>query len=509
MPISRPISVLSLGLVCAAPSLAALVHTATAPAPLRYIESSYGLDWPGWDTGRSEVEMADLNGDGHPDLVSIGDHGNPYVNTQEHGIMAYLGDGAGHWQVHQTGDFGYGGIAVGDLNWDGLEDVVYGMHHNYSGVDLGDQLIEAALGDGTGYGWTAWDDGLATNGESWGMFCTDLADVDGDGLLDLAANSFGSGSGVHVYRSLGDGSWDQTFGFLGGNSTMDLSFGDVNADGAPDLCAANEAGTIWINDGMGGFALGDGDLPPAGGLGRRGPSLGDVDGDGRDDLAVVTGDGGLSVWLARGAGHWQEVSFGLPSAGDFAVTQLHDMNGDGQLDLAAFGGGQFVVYRPSDSGWRSAAHFETPTPGNYTALRVGGDVDHNGRPDIALVAEQGGFLNRKNHLRVFREASVATEPRIRFTNPGPARVLRAGAVIFVHYAAAIPRDLISSASVDLDISYAGDLGPWEPLVLAHPPSGRFQTIIPAPPPGPACFMRLTLHSDLGAVRAISAELELR
>jgi hypothetical protein len=39
------------------------------------------------------------------------------------------------------------------------------------------------------------------------MFSTDLADVDGDGDLDLASISFGCCSGVHVYLNGGDGSW--------------------------------------------------------------------------------------------------------------------------------------------------------------------------------------------------------------------------------------------------------------------------------------------------------------
>lgn len=75
-----------------------------------------------------------------------------------------------NWSVVQIGNFGYGGVAIGDVNNDGKLDVGYGIHHNYSGEDLGDQILEVALGNGFGTDWTAWDNGLATNGESWGMF---------------------------------------------------------------------------------------------------------------------------------------------------------------------------------------------------------------------------------------------------------------------------------------------------------------------------------------------------
>ncbi|TET80479.1 VCBS repeat-containing protein, partial [candidate division TA06 bacterium] len=115
---------------------------------LSYVESSAGLIPPTMEGGRTEVEMGDVDNDGNIDLVSIGDHGSPYINTDQHGIMVWFGDGTGSWSVFQYGDFGYGGVALGDVKGDGMVDVGYGMHHTYSGVDLGDQLLEVALGDG-------------------------------------------------------------------------------------------------------------------------------------------------------------------------------------------------------------------------------------------------------------------------------------------------------------------------------------------------------------------------
>ena len=48
-----------------------------------YIESSQGLNVPALEGGRTELEIADINNDGHLDILSIGDHGSPYINTQD------------------------------------------------------------------------------------------------------------------------------------------------------------------------------------------------------------------------------------------------------------------------------------------------------------------------------------------------------------------------------------------------------------------------------------------
>jgi len=184
------------------------------------------------------------------------------------------------------------------VNGDGLMDAAYAMHHNCSANDFGDQLIEAAVGDGTGSFWQPWDDGLATNGENYGMFGTDVADVDNDGDLDLAANSFGCCSGIHVYLNQGNGAWIQGFGFNGGNSGSEIAFGDVNGDGMADLIAWQEFGTVFTGAVAGGFQLADGNLPPGRHDGRVGPGAGDVNSDGRDDLSFCRG-GRPTVWTCR------------------------------------------------------------------------------------------------------------------------------------------------------------------------------------------------------------------
>ncbi len=65
-----------------------LLYMLVVPAfSLDYIESSSDLETPEMEGGRTELEMVDINNDGNIDILSIGDHGSPYINTSEHGVM--------------------------------------------------------------------------------------------------------------------------------------------------------------------------------------------------------------------------------------------------------------------------------------------------------------------------------------------------------------------------------------------------------------------------------------
>jgi len=464
------------------PRYAVILILALAPtaAALEYVEAPDGLQPPSLDGGRTEFELADVDLDGWLDIVSIGDHGSPHINTDQHGIMVWFGSPDGVWSIAMTGEFGYGGIAVGDVNGDGLPDVGYGMHHDYSGTDLGDQLIEVALGDGTGTSWTPWDDGLATSGESWGMFGTDLGDVDNDGDLDVASNSFGASAGVHVYLNQGDGTWAQSFGFLGGNSTMDLVMGDVNGDGNLDLAASQQYGTVYLGDGAGDFALNDAGLPPTGSMGRAGVSLGDVDADGAADLAFVD-DGGVRVFsFDPDLAEWQDLSGALPASGSYQATQLVDLDGDGHTDVAAFGSGQFTAWLgDGQGGWTAATAFSTPSSGTLSAFRVGGDTDHNGRPDIVLSAREGSWPSDHNVMHFFRETAAPDHLAIAPLHPRGGERLPAGSTRFVDWATAVPGN--SGSRVRLELSTTGDTGPWMVISDDLPDNGRHQWTVPLSP----------------------------
>lgn len=470
------------------------------PEGLSYLDKSGGLQTPAMDGGRTEIEFGDVNGDGNLDIVSIGDHGSPFVNTNEHGIMVWFGDGAGQWSVFQNGNFGYGGVALGDVNNDGLMDVGYGMHHDYAGNDFGNQLLEVALGDGTGTNWTPWDNGLASNGETWGMFGTDFADIDNDGDLDVGSVAFGCCAGIHVYLNHGDGTWTQSFGSLGGNSAMDFVFGDVNGDGLADFATAHGSGTVYIGDGKGGFVLADGNLP--GSSWRWGVSLGDVNDDGRDDLSFI-GETGVRVFSWISPGVWQDLSGSLATIGSFALTQIADMNLDGHGDVVAVKNELVVVYTGDGVGnWNLAATITGPDACGTAALRAGTDADHNGFPDLAVVVKEGcrpPFGDGTNRPRFYAESSKPLSPWVYPKFPRGGEVFVAGSVRFIDWHAAVP-DKAGQPTMTIELSINGPDGPF--TVVAEPlaNNGRYQWLVPSDiPETESAYLRMTLDTRPEAV----------
>jgi hypothetical protein len=479
--------------------LALLALVMTGAPLLQYVECSNGLGTPAMEGGRTELEFADLDNDGNPDLLMIGDHGSPYINTDEHGVTVWFGDGHGNWNVYQYGDFGYGGIAVGDVNGDGLWDIGYGMHHNYSSTDLGDQLLEVALGDGTGRMWIPWDDSLAQEGQNWGMFSTDFADLDNDGDLDIGSISFGADDGIHVYSNLGNGAWRRTFGFSGGNSRMEFYFRDVNHDGNADMIAAHGYGSVWFGDGAGGMVSCDTGLPSSS-YGLAGLSVGDVDNDGGCDVAFVNASGGLEVWVWDDLSHrWQSRSGTLPVADSFYATQLCDMNADGFIDLCGLRRGLVRIYAGDGSGnWTEAAEIALNRPNSYSAFRVGADIDHNGLPDMVMVTREGNWPNDRNYAHAFRETSPAESLGIFAVFPRGGEKFKNGSVQFVDWWSSAPA--AESTRVTLDLSTQGSSGPWQLVADSLRNNGRYQWTVPTGVTSPDCFLRYTV-SGPGATRS--------
>ncbi len=474
-------------------------NTPTGNRQLSYTDCSDGLT-PSLGGSITEVAVGDVNHDGHPDLVSVGNHANPGLSPDDqHGAMSWLGDGACHWTWVHCGEFGYGGCDLGDADGDGTIDIAYGIHHNYGDTDLGDQLLEVTLGDGTGRFCTPWDDGLGTHGEDWGMFSTRFGDFDEDADLDVVSIGFGGAEGgFQVYLNEQDGTWRRSFGFLGGNTDNSMEVGDIDNDGHLDIVAGKQQGTVWLGDGEGFFVVSDEGLPDFGEYcNMRGVSLGDLNRDGRDDIAFChCWETDTYVFLRRADGTWQDVSNTVPQTGHCDYTEIVDMDGDGLLDLVTFGRGWLHVYGGDGTGihWTPLSGFQAdPSTDSAEAFRVSGDLDLNGRPDPVTV---GG------EYHAWQETTPPSTLRVRVTRPTIGKKLLAGQMRWIEWAVESPSG--DPGSVTLELSTSGPGGPWQEIASGLPDSRRYEWRVPAVTCDD-CRIRVTVTTADGTASGVSPD----
>jgi len=267
-------------------------------------------------------------------------------------------------------------VAIGDLNADGRPDLAVA---NY---DFGASTVSVLLGNGDGTFGSKTDFATGDNPVS-----VAIGDLNGDGRPDLAvANSgFPATNTVSVLLGNGDGTFGSNTDFGTGSEPSSVAIGDLNGDGRPDLAVANEQPpstvSVLLGNGDGSFGtktdFGTGASPHS-------VAIGDLNADGRPDLAVANyGTGTVSVLLGNGAGAFgAKTDFGTDS---FPLSvAIGDLNGDGRPDLAvanSSAGTVSVLLGNGDGTFGSKTDFGAG--GGSSSVTIG-DLNGDRRPDLAV-----------------------------------------------------------------------------------------------------------------------------
>jgi FG-GAP repeat protein/VCBS repeat protein len=436
--------------------------------------------------GSSLVTLGDLDGDGHPDLFA-GEPGNDEGGSN-HGALwllhlepdgtvggsAKTGEGHGFpVSVDEDDRFGRSVAALGDLDGDGVGDLVVGAPR-----DAGHELSEGAvwvlflepdgaikshqrIAEGAG-GFT----GPIASNTFFGEAVASLGDLDGDGTTDVAVgapntmgSSFSGAGALWILFLNPDGtvkeerlirSEEAGIQFGGFGSSVACA-GDVDDDGIVDLAVGvpgdQRGGLVsllflqpdgslrdhlTITEGEGGFT-GDIDTPGDTEFGSALAGLGDLDGDGVPDLAVGApedDDGNpANVFDDRGA-VW--ILF-LERTGEVRAHQK----------ISALQGGLAPLVPPASERFLGRA------------LASLGDLDGDGRSELAC----GAFQSSGGAVRVLSlsaDGTVAVERRIARNEGGLAGGVQNGDDFGV--AAAFAGDYDGDGVRDLAVGAIGDDG---------------------------------------------------
>ena len=330
------------------------------------------------------VETADINNDKFSDLA--------VTSETDSGVTILLGNGKGGFTEAESSPFFAGSfsndIAINDFNKDGNMDLAFANHQK--------QYLTVLLGNGKGHFIPATKSPFPveviphTHGISAG-------DFNNDGRLDLVTDSWGNdqvevlfGDSINLFKTPG------TFFKVGKQPYQRVRVADVNMDGNIDIVTTNLEGdnaTILLGDGKKNFNEATGSPYPCGDS-PFGLAIGDVNADGKPDLAIInspastggkTGKNGMTVLLGDGTGEFTMMKGSPFEAGKIPNRiAIGDVNGDGVNDIVTSDNDSDKIYLFLMNKNGSVLSQSAITVGNHPKGIALADLNADGKEDIVV-----------------------------------------------------------------------------------------------------------------------------
>jgi hypothetical protein len=320
------------------------------------------------------IAVADFNGDGIPDLLTIhtAEDGPPVVSATT--VNVFLGKGNGNFTLKSSLDIDYypGSVAVGDFNGDGAPDLAV--------INILANSVTVLLGNG---------DGTFRTGPSYlvGLDPAGIAvgDFNDDGNTDIVVTN-DSDNTLTVLLGKGDGTFTALPAQNANGTPQSVAVADFNGDGIQDVVVENYVAATWtvlLGNGDGTFTIKSTFSEP-----DQSIVVADFNGDGIPDLA-----GQSQVLLGKGDGTFTAEPLPVPTQYPPSSSVVAaDFNGDGNTDLAL----TVTVLTGADldgttitlllgKGDGTFTPQTTPNPTIQPVTLVPGDFNGDGFPDIAAI----------------------------------------------------------------------------------------------------------------------------
>jgi hypothetical protein len=321
------------------------------------------------------VVTADFNNDTNLDLA-VADFGN-------RSVLTLMGRGDGSFRKGPSfsvaAPYTPAGLAVGDFDGDRTLDLAV---VEYNGPANGKLGIFLGNGDGTFHQSAEYQVGFEPLSAA-------VADFDGDGHLDVAVTNEGvNGKGsVIVFFGNGDGTFQKPTIYNLSAYPYSVAAGDLNGDGRPDIAVAEYTAGVAVLLNRGGGKFGKAVVYPVNPANVTSVTIAELNHDQHPDLVVATFDA-VGVLLGKSGGKFQKTvlysTTSISSGNPYAVV-VADFNLDGNPDIATVleAGNSALFYGKGDGG------FGKPIP---IKLRKGGglgiatgDFNKDHAPDLAII----------------------------------------------------------------------------------------------------------------------------
>ena len=245
------------------------------------------------------ISSGDLDGDGKPDLVVVNSASNTvsiYGNASSAaGVISY------DTKIDYATGVGPFSVSIGDLDGDAKPDLAVG--------NTGDNTVSVFRNTSSGAGAISYADRI---NYATGAFpiSVSIGDLDADGKSDLAVTNIDDAS-VSILRNTSAGAglinYDGKVDFPTGQKPISVAIGDLNGDGKFDLAVANWGGTtvsiLRNTSAVAGLITYASKVDYAAGDSPRWVAIGDLDADGKSDLAVVNAlSASVSIFRSTSSG---------------------------------------------------------------------------------------------------------------------------------------------------------------------------------------------------------------
>jgi FG-GAP-like repeat len=303
---------------------------------LSRIDGAVETFWGDGAGGLVSDGVTPLDMQGYPDTVRLGAIADDTVDLFVHmegpvELWVVRGDGAGNWPSPQvyTGTY-VRAIDIADLNDDGVLDLAY----------VGASNLEVRIGEATETYDTAVLYGMNYGG------AVRIADITGDGHRDILTADYGS-TELQIYSGVGDGTFQAEPTVVTGSPISGIDVGLLDADDDLDLVLTTEEDLrVFYGEEGGGISSTPGTIIPDALTRVR---VADIDADGVQDLITR---GGTTIEI-RFSGGDETFSDAVPfeCSADFSTLEVGDFNEDCVPDLLApLGAEQSVCVLMSDRG---------------------------------------------------------------------------------------------------------------------------------------------------------------
>jgi uncharacterized repeat protein (TIGR01451 family) len=287
------------------------------------------------------VTAADIDGDGKPDLavVTAGDAKVSVLrNTSSPGTLSF------DTPVVFTTGGGGAMVAISDIDGDGIPDMAV--------ANSADHTVSIFHGASTP-GVISFGPQVVLSAGST-PYHVSIMDIDGDGKPDLTVSNI-DGASIFVWRNLSSpgtinpGSFASPLTFVTGGTPSGLSMGDIDGDGKPEMVIADENDndiSVFLNTSSVGVISFAPRVTFATGSVPMGTAISDIDGDGKPDISVIN-NGDNTVSVLRNTSSVGSISYALggtypTNGGPYGVVS-GDIDGDGKPDLAVLNNGSNTI----------------------------------------------------------------------------------------------------------------------------------------------------------------------